>query len=166
MKPATLRSMSPALVLSVIALVVALGGTSYAVSQLPANSVGTAQLKNRAVTNNKLSPSTIAFIKAQHTPAATYLFGESAGGTSPTLEYARGVTSVAWEGIYYLVTLNRNVSNCVPLGTVTGINGDDTAGYISVVHRAGDANELNVQTFQSSNDESVSTIPFAVAVLC
>ena len=36
------------------ALFVALGGTSYAVSNPPANSVGTAQLKQRAVTAEKL----------------------------------------------------------------------------------------------------------------
>lgn len=38
-----------------LALFVALGGTSYAVTQLPRNSVGTAQLRNGAVTPVKLS---------------------------------------------------------------------------------------------------------------
>jgi hypothetical protein len=38
-----------------IALVVALGGTSYAVAALPRNSVGTAQLKAHAVTKGKLA---------------------------------------------------------------------------------------------------------------
>jgi hypothetical protein len=47
---------SPALVISLIALFVALGGTSYAaISSLPANSVGTQQLKNGAVTAAKLA---------------------------------------------------------------------------------------------------------------
>ena len=41
---------SPALVVSVIALSVALGGTSYAAIVLPANSVGTRQIKKNAVT--------------------------------------------------------------------------------------------------------------------
>jgi hypothetical protein len=39
-----------------IALVVALGGTSYAVTALPRNSVGTAQLQAHAVTKGKLAP--------------------------------------------------------------------------------------------------------------
>jgi hypothetical protein len=40
---------SPALVVALIALFVALGGTGYAVSQLPANSVGTAQVKDHSL---------------------------------------------------------------------------------------------------------------------
>jgi hypothetical protein len=45
---------SPALVVSTIALVVAMGGTGYAAFSLPNSSVGTKQLKNGAVTTAKL----------------------------------------------------------------------------------------------------------------
>jgi hypothetical protein len=45
---------SPALVVSIIALVAALGGTSYAAFSLPKNSVGSKQLKNNAVTTKKI----------------------------------------------------------------------------------------------------------------
>jgi hypothetical protein len=41
-------------VISLIALFVALGGTSYAAISLPRNSVGTKQLKNSAVTSTKI----------------------------------------------------------------------------------------------------------------
>ncbi len=44
-----LRAPSPALVVSSIALLVALGGTSYAALVLPSNSVGTKQIMNGAV---------------------------------------------------------------------------------------------------------------------
>ncbi|MEH3053976.1 MAG: hypothetical protein PGN13_08215 [Patulibacter minatonensis] len=40
---------------ALLALFVALGGTSYAVTQLPKGSVGTEQLKGKAVTNAKLA---------------------------------------------------------------------------------------------------------------
>ncbi|MDO9456747.1 hypothetical protein [Nocardioides sp.] len=50
----TLRPPSLATCLALLALVVALGGTSYAVSQLPPKSVGTPQLKNNAVTSAKV----------------------------------------------------------------------------------------------------------------
>ena len=44
----------PATVIACLALTVALGGTSYAAIVLPANSVGTAQLKNNAVNTLKV----------------------------------------------------------------------------------------------------------------
>jgi hypothetical protein len=42
--------------MGIVALFVALGGTSYAATQLPANSVGTKQIRPGAVTPAKLSP--------------------------------------------------------------------------------------------------------------
>jgi hypothetical protein len=45
---------SPAMVVACIALFVALGGSSYAVTRLPANSVGPKQLKKNAVTGAKV----------------------------------------------------------------------------------------------------------------
>ena len=45
---------SPAFVVACIALLVALGGTSYAAFNLPKNSVGTTQIKNNAVTTSKI----------------------------------------------------------------------------------------------------------------
>lgn len=47
-------------VIALLALFVALGGTSYAALNLPAGSVGTRQLKNRSVTAAKLDPSSVA----------------------------------------------------------------------------------------------------------
>jgi hypothetical protein len=46
---------TPSMVVAMAALVVALGGTSYAVTRLPARSVGTTHLKNAAVTRAKLA---------------------------------------------------------------------------------------------------------------
>jgi len=45
---------SPALVISLIALIVAMGGTSYAAFRLPAGSVSTRQLANGAVSTAKI----------------------------------------------------------------------------------------------------------------
>jgi len=49
-----LRAPSPALVISCLSLVVALGGTGYAVTALPRNSVGPSQLKRNAVNSSKV----------------------------------------------------------------------------------------------------------------
>ena len=51
---------SPALAISVIALFVALGGTSYAITKLPKNSVGTSQLKKNAVTGAKVKDGSLS----------------------------------------------------------------------------------------------------------
>jgi hypothetical protein len=52
---------SPALVVSCLALLVALGGTGYAagVASLPRSSVGTTQLKRNAVTASKIAPNAV-----------------------------------------------------------------------------------------------------------
>lgn len=63
MKRPRLRAPSPALVVSLVALFVALGGTTYAAITLPANSVGTRQLKNGAVTKKKISKTTLTALK-------------------------------------------------------------------------------------------------------
>ena len=51
---ARLRRPSPALVIACLALVVAMTGTTWAVTTLPAGSVGSTQLRTGAVTNSKL----------------------------------------------------------------------------------------------------------------
>lgn len=53
------RLPSPAMIVACIALMVALGGTSYAAIRLPANSVGTVHLKKGAVTGAKVKKNTI-----------------------------------------------------------------------------------------------------------
>jgi hypothetical protein len=59
----SVRRPSPALVVSIVALVVALGGTSYAASTWPQNSVGTKQLRNGAVTNTKIKDGAVTKAK-------------------------------------------------------------------------------------------------------
>ena len=56
-------------VLALLALFIALGGTSYAALTLPKNSVGTRQIKPRAVTLSKLSTSARKSLKGHTGPA-------------------------------------------------------------------------------------------------
>jgi hypothetical protein len=51
---------SPAMLVAFAALLIALGGTSYAALRLPANSVGTKQLKKNAVTGAKVKNGSLA----------------------------------------------------------------------------------------------------------
>jgi Collagen triple helix repeat (20 copies) len=60
------RLLSPAMLVACMALVVALGGVSYAAAVLPKNSVGTAQLKKEAVSRAKLKPNVVTAAKVKN----------------------------------------------------------------------------------------------------
>ena len=66
-----LRWPSPALVVALIALVVALGGTSYAAFKLPKNSVGTKQLKKHAVSGAKIKNGAVTASKIKKNAVTT-----------------------------------------------------------------------------------------------
>jgi hypothetical protein len=69
-RPAARRPhLTPALVVAILALVVALGGTGYAALAIPKGAVGTAQLRNRAVTAPKIVPG--AGVSLVYTRAST-----------------------------------------------------------------------------------------------
>jgi hypothetical protein len=78
------RHPSPALVVALIALFVALGGTSYAAINLPRNSVGTAQIKNRAVTQMKISKKTLATLRGRRGATGRQGPAGATGSAGPT----------------------------------------------------------------------------------
>src|SRR5205823_4930154 len=55
---------SATLVISLVALFVSLGGVGYAATQLPANSVGTSQLRDNAVSYKKIQPKAVGRVRA------------------------------------------------------------------------------------------------------
>jgi hypothetical protein len=59
MKKLRLRRPSPAMVVAIAALVLAMGGVGYAATSLPKNSVGTGQIKKNAVTTAKVKNHTL-----------------------------------------------------------------------------------------------------------
>jgi hypothetical protein len=75
---------SPALVVSIIALFVAMGGTGYAAFGLPKNSVGTKQLKRGAVTPAKIAKSTIRLFKGQKGQTGAQGLKGDTGSPGPT----------------------------------------------------------------------------------
>ena len=83
---------SPAIAISSVALIVALAGTSYAAISLPANSVGTAQLRKGAVTQQKIATSTLKALRGTRGPTgATGPAGTTgaAGAAGPQAQPAR-----------------------------------------------------------------------------
>jgi hypothetical protein len=95
------RRPSPALVVSVISLVVALGGTSYAAFSLPKDSVGASQLragvvmtkkiKNGAVTTAKIKNGSITTVKIKN-GAVTKAKLNVTGLTVPAARHADSAT--------------------------------------------------------------------------
>ena len=113
------RHLTPSLVISVMALFVALGGVSYAAIKIPKNSVGNTQLRKDAVTSTKVKDRSLLAkdFKAGQLPAgakgadgAAGAVGETGavGATGPTASaYASNNispdTSLSPDGVDYTV---------------------------------------------------------------
>jgi len=112
---------SPAMVVACLALLVALGGTSYAAIKLPRNSVGNIQLKRGAVTgikvrNNTLTGRQINESRLGRVPSAASAATASTATTATTaasapvsrLDYASAVVAVPAGG----GVVTRGTVNC------------------------------------------------------
>lgn len=105
-----LRVPSPGLVVSLVALIVALGGTSYAAFSVPKGSVGTKQLKNKAVTNAKLGPLSVGNAKIRD-GAVTASKINPTGLTVPNATNANTATNAS------------NANNAVTAAAANGLSG-------------------------------------------
>jgi hypothetical protein len=116
------RMPSPAMIVACAALVVALGGASYAAAVLPKNSVGTAQLQKKAVTASKLRADAVSGAKVKNATlmAADFKAGQlPAGPQGPKGDKGDAGTS----GISgYQVVTGPNVSVAPGQFEVAGVN--------------------------------------------
>jgi hypothetical protein len=87
------RLPSPAMVVACLALLIALGGTSYAAIKLPRNSVGAKQLKRNAVTNPKVKNNAITGAKVAGNTLSGADVLESSLGQVPSAENATNATN-------------------------------------------------------------------------
>lgn len=189
MKRVVRRRPSPALVVSSLALAVALGGTGYAAVVLPANSVGTAQLRNGAVVGSK--------VKAHSLNASSFRPGGlpkgPKGDVGPTglagpagpqggkgdpatklwavvrndggiVKQSGGVAVAkpAGSGLY-TVTFPQSVGDCAPIVTLSGTGSAPDEGSASATPGT-QAAQFTVQTLNSGGGHSDKT--FAIAVFC
>jgi hypothetical protein len=115
----------PATAISLLALFVALGGTSYAAFSLPKNSVGTKQLQNGAVTRSKVKLSKLGPV-----PSAGTANSASSAATAGALN---GVAAKNFAPVIYAHVLAN--------GTIDGYEewGFGAGGGATVTHGAGSA---------------------------
>jgi hypothetical protein len=185
------RHLTYANVVSSLCLFLVLGGSAYAVSRLPRNSVGAGQIKAGAVRSSEVKDRSLRakdFATGQlptgakgdrgatgatgprgaaGTPGvnATSLFAAvAANATITTSSGVVGtVTHTASTGIY-AITFNRDVSQCAFLATIGARNGGVPSDpEISANNQTGSPEQVVVQTFLGATATDRS---FNVAVLC
>jgi hypothetical protein len=134
---------SPALVVSIIALVIALGGTSYAAFSVPRNSVGSPQLRNDsvsadkvrngAVTTNKIRNGAVTGAKiARNTITANQInFGTF--GTVPAATQAGHATDADSLGGSPASAYQQKIlwARVAPDGTLTAGSGATSSGLLA-----------------------------------
>lgn len=134
----TASSPSPALVVAVVALIVALGGTSYAALKLPKNSVGASQIKKNAVTSSKVRDRTLLAkdFKSGQLPAgprgATGAAGApgtpGAAGSAGTPGAAGPTGPTGATGVVGAITVQRT-DIALPAGAAANTPGAQTSAF-------------------------------------
>ena len=111
-----------ALVVSSIALIAALGGTSYAAFSLPTSSVGTKQLKDHAVTTKKISNGSVTGAKLNLAgvtiPNAIHANGAATAGTAANATNATNATHANSANSATTAASATNANNASSLGGI------------------------------------------------
>ena len=95
MKGLLSRRPSPAMIVAILALVVAMVGTGYAASKLPKNSVGTKQLKANAVTTAKIKKEAVTGAKIKKKTITGVDINLAKLGTVPSASVANTANALA-----------------------------------------------------------------------
>ncbi len=138
-----------------LALFIALGGTSYAAFSLPANSVGTRQIRNHAITPVKLDPKTIG--------ASVRAWAVIQNGNRVISSHPRARV-VSWDPTFAagVVSWGRAVStSCFPLSSA---GRDSVQAALLPLGRRSAGAHYQAYTSQGQYDPSPPTV--VVAVFC
>ena len=159
-------------VASTIALVLALGGTSYAAITLPRNSVGSEQVRSRAIESRHvdngslrladLGPGARRALRGQEGPAAAKFFAVVGPGGELLRGNATGASHTVGGSGAYTVSFSESVSGCVYSATLGTVDGNTpAAGRATVTDRGG---QVGVQTFDAAGN--TADLPFHLIVAC
>ena len=149
---------STALVVSMIALVVALGGTSYAAFSLPKNSVGTKQLKNGAVATKKVKNGAIGTGKLKNGAVTTAKL--SLGAVTATT-IARGAVTAAALNLAALGTV-PSATNATNATNANHATTADNAGHAALADSSTSTSVVSIHATKAV--DAASDLPSAPQV--
>ncbi len=134
-----LRSQS----IGVLALFIALGGTSYAAVNLPSGAVGTSQLRDHSVTPAKLDTAARRRVKLGPTADVRYWARVSARGK--VIAGSPGARAqMVGTGLYAITWAHRPLgTNCMPFASVGG----SVFGLAVVYRQPSRPREIDVESF-------------------
>ena len=167
---------SPAMVVALIALFVALGGSAYALTitggSIVNGSVTAADIRNYTLTGKDMRKDGVGGVTIKESrlgpvPFADGLTHSAVVGPLGQFVRGRGVTSVARvanPGLYQ-VLFNRDVRGCVYNATIGDVGaGGPPGGQVTVGALASNANGVTVRTTNSNGD--TANRPFHLLVSC
>ena len=160
---------SPAMVVAMMALFVALGGTSYAVAT---GSIDAREVRNYTLTGKDMRKDGVGGITIKESrlgpvPVSDALTHSAVVGPLGQFVRGRGVTSVARTGNpgVYQVIFNRDVRGCFYNATVGDVGaGGPPGGQVTVGALASNANGVTVRTTDSAG--GLANRPFHLLVSC
>ena len=152
--------------IALLALLVALGGTSYAALSLPAGSVGTTQLRNGAVTSRKLAKQAVTAASLDPKSIAGYVADwaqiNASGQVTSSSPRAKAVVVIPGRGLYR-VSWNRSIPrNCIALANPANVV--PTLGPPTADTAGPDGGTVLVETYDASGNNVPETVN--VIVLC
>jgi hypothetical protein len=127
---------SPALVVSIIALVVAMGGTAYAGFSVPKNSVGSNQLKKNAVTTKKIKNAAVTDAKITANTITGDKLKLSTLGTVPSATTANNATHASTADNATHASTADNATHASTADNATHASTADNATHASTADNA------------------------------
>lgn len=139
---------SPAMIVALAALVFAMVGTGYAAISLPKKSVGTAQLKAKAVTNTKIKNGTITGKKLKLKTIGTVPNAAHASIADTVSPNAVHVVGAAGEPPFLSGTTNYGSTSGLALPVASFLKDHDNIVHLEGVVKAGEGGPFPGTLFQ------------------
>jgi hypothetical protein len=171
---------SPAMVVAVLALIMSLGGSAYALvitgKSIRNGSVTAKDIRNRSLTGtdirrNKIGGGTVKESSLATVPSAFTAHGGArfaVVSSSGQLSRGRDISSVARTGNgRYQVIFNADIRGCAYFATVgdTSAAGPPQNSQVSVASLASNVNGVAVRT-ENGNNSAEADRPFHLIVMC